>query len=239
MKSFLILSPVIIALFMEINLISMWQADKNYAYGKSLDSISHYVEAYAYLKNAVDKNPNEPAFRDELSYNQATLAVAIYQQATGSAEQRLSASTAQYNASAKTLLDQAISDSNRVVEDEPAAMSFWKTRTRVFYQLATIDPKYNLDALAAITKAAELAPTDAKVHYNLGIILGRTGQITAAIKTFQDTITMKPDYRDAYYALALYFEQTGDRASARQVMGQILTKIGPDPEAQNWLDEHK
>lgn len=239
MKSFLVLSTVVIGLFIEINLVSMWQADRDFAYGKNLDTVSHYVEAYSYLKKAVDGNPNEPTFRDELSYNEAVLATAIYQQATGSAETKLAASVAPYNASAQTLIDSAIADSNKVVDDESFAMPFWKTRTRVFYTLSTIDPKYNLDALAAITRAAQLAPTDAKVHYNLGIIFGRTGQIDRAIKTFEETIKLKPDYRDAYYALALYYEQTTNHELARQTMQTILTKIGPDAEAKKWLDEHK
>lgn len=164
----------------------MWLADRDFAYGKNLDSVSHYVEAYPYLKNAVDRHPSEPTFRDELSYNESVLASAAIKTATDSAKQ---------------LANAAISDSNIVIETSPNSMPFWKTRTRVFYQLATIDPKYNLEALTAIEKAADLAPTDAKVHYNLGILLAKTGQTKAAIQAFEETIKMKPDYNDAKTAL--------------------------------------
>src|SRR5574340_1152459 len=108
MKSLLISLTIIVALFMEWSLLSMWRADRDYAYGKNLDSVSRYAEAYPYLVQAVDQNPDEPTFRDELSYNQAVLAVAIYQQASGSAQQKLAASVSQYNVSAQNLLDSAI-----------------------------------------------------------------------------------------------------------------------------------
>jgi tetratricopeptide (TPR) repeat protein len=141
--------------------------------------------------------------------------------------------------SAKTLANEAINNSNKVVEDFPNSMPFWKTRTRVFYQLASIDPKFAFEALAAIQKAADLAPTDAKVHYNLGILLGRTNQIKAAEQVLEDTIAMKVDYRDAYYALGLYYQQEKNLPKAREQMELILKRIGPDKDAQKWLDENK
>lgn len=202
----------------------MWHADKDFAYGKNLDSVSHFTEAYPYLKNAVDANPNEPTFRDELAYNEAVLASNTFSTATESA---------------RLLANEAIQNSNKVVEDSPNSMPFWKTRTRVFYQLASIDPKFYLEALAAIQHAAKLAPTDAKVHYNLGLLLGKTGQIKEAEKVLEETIAMKIDYRDAYYALGLYYQQDKNLPKAREQMELILKRIGPDKEAQKWLEENK
>lgn len=224
MKYFLISIICILASWLLVNLVVMWQADKNFAYGKNLDGVQHYTDAYNYLTSAVEANPDEPTFRDELSYNQAVIASALVHTATASAQQ---------------LITQAIENSNKVVETSPNAMPFWKTRTKVFYQLATIDNKYYLDALSAIKKASELAPTDAKVFYNLGILYGRVGQIKNAIATLEETIKMKADYRDAYYALGLYYKESGNIQKARATMNQILSKIGPDAETQKWLEENK
>ena len=224
MKYFLISAVCILASWLLLNLVVMWQADKNFAYGKNLDGVAHYTDAYAYLTRAVESNPDEPTFRDELSYNQAVIASALIHTATASAQQ---------------LASQAIENSNKVVESSPNAMPFWKTRTKVFYQLATIDSKYYLEALAAIKKASELAPTDAKVSYNLAILYGRTGQIKNAIATLEETIKIKADYRDAYYALGLYYKEIDNIPMARATMEKILQKIGPDAETQKWLEENK
>lgn len=179
-----------IALLWEFNLINMWQADVSYAYGKNLDGVNHFSDAYSYLQDAVKKNPDEPQFRDELSYNEAVLAGAMFEQSKSSSD--------------SALIDQAISDSNKTVEISPMSLPFWKTRTKVFYTLATIDRKYILTAVEAIATAAKLAPTDAKVHYNYGLILGQAGQVLDAIKVFEETLKLKPDYQDARNALELY-----------------------------------
>lgn len=179
-----------IALLWEFNLINMWQADVSYAYGKNLDGVNHFSDAYSYLQDAVKKNPDEPQFRDELSYNEAVLAGAMFEQSKSSSD--------------SALIDQAISDSNKTIEISPMSLPFWKTRTKVFYTLATIDRKYILTAVEAIATAAKLAPTDAKVHYNYGLILGQAGQVLDAIKVFEETLKLKPDYQDARNALELY-----------------------------------
>jgi hypothetical protein len=71
----------ILAIIMESNLLNMWRADKAYAYGKNLGSsqVREYLSALPYLLEAVSLNPDEPTFRDELSYNQAVIASALYQ----------------------------------------------------------------------------------------------------------------------------------------------------------------
>lgn len=235
-------------LIMEWNLLSMWRADKAFAYGKNLDSVQRFTDGYSYLLAAVATNPKEPTFRDELSYNQATLATSIFTQiqsstnsaiASLSAQQKLTINIPTLSTSTANLITEAINNSNKVVETSPNTLTFWKTRTKVFYILSTIDNKYILDALAAIQKAAELAPTDAKVHYNLAILYGRAGQITPAITTLEETIAMKRDYRDAYYALGLYYKETSNIQKAKATMQQILTLIGPDPDATKWLEENR
>ncbi len=248
MKYLVISFICLVAAIMEWNLLSMWRADKSFAYGKNLDSVQHFADAYQYLQNAVTTNPNEPTFRDELAYNQATLASAIWQQietssqsgvATVSAQQKLAIKIPQLGASTADLVTAAIDNSNKVIDTSPNILTFWKTRTKTFYQLATIDPKYTLDALTSIQQAAKLAPTDAKVHYNLGILYGRAGQTSLAIQTLKDTTQLKPDYRDAFYGLGLYYKEVGDLKNARTQMSYILAHIGPDDPAQKFLDENK
>jgi len=50
---------------------------------------------------------------------------------------------------------------------------------------------------------------------------------------------MKADYRDAYYALGLYYKETGNLSKAKATMQQILVKIGPDPDTIKWLKENQ
>lgn len=240
---------ITLALMMEMNLLNMWRADVAYAYGKNLSSpqVQQYLPALPYLTEAVSLNPNEPTFRDELSYNQAVLASALYQkieESTASSitsltkDQKLALKFPSINLSPQELITMATENSNAAIETSPESLPFWKTRTKTLYQLATIDANYLPRGLAAIQKAADLAPTDAKVHYNLGLLLAQNGQLEQAIKVLEETTKMKPDYRDAFYALGLYYNQIGEKEKSRAAMTYILTKIGPDAETKKFLEEN-
>lgn len=240
---------ITLALTMEMNLLNMWRADVAYAYGKNLSSsqVQQYLPALPYLTKAVSLNPNEPTFRDELSYNQAVIASALYQrieESTASSittltkDQKLALKFPSIDLSTQELMTMAAENSNAAIETSPESLPFWKTRTKTLYQLATIDANYLPHGLAAIQKAAELAPTDAKVHYNLGLLLAQNGQLEQALKVLETTAKMKPDYRDAFYALGLYYNQIGEKEKSRAAMTYILTKIGPDAEAKKFLEEN-
>lgn len=237
--SWIVIAVIIcIALYFLWALTNMWQADKAFAYGKNVDSVQQYTTAYSYLNDAVNKNPDEPNFRDELSYNEAILALALFNQATGSAQEKLNAPYASSNISASTFVQKAIADSNIVVTTSPNVLQFWKTRTKVFYTLAEIDRQYLLESLNSIQKATQLAPTDAKVHYNYGLLLGQANEIPQAIQIMQETANMKPNYGDAYYALGLYYAEAGQKQKAKDQMLYILNKIGADDRAKKWLEDN-
>ncbi len=221
----LILATGVVALMIFSRLLNIWNADSAYALGNNLEKAGQYVDAYRNVDQAVSLSPGEPLYRDELSYIEAALATAAAKEKSATL--------------AGELTDQAIKNSDAAIGISPNNVTFWKTRTRVFYQLATIDPRYAAMAVSAIQTAVELAPTDARIHYNYGLILGSTKQYAAAVKVLEETVAMKPDYRDAHYLLGTYYKEVGKTDLARQQMEFILQKIGPDPEAQKFLEENK
>jgi len=108
----------------------------------------------------------------------------------------------------------------------------------MFISLAEIDSKYQQNALDTLLHAAELAPTDAKVFYNLSLLYSQIEQMETAIKTMEHTIELKPNYAKARYALALFYEEQGKIKEAREQLEYILEKINPaDTRAKNKLEE--
>lgn len=184
MKYFLISLIFLTGVFLEWNLYLRWQADISYNTGKTLNTAQKMLDAYPYLNSAVESVPDEPTFLSELAYNQAVLASAIF------AQTKLATSAAQ-------LTQLAIENSNKAVSISPNSLPFWKDRLKIFFQLSSIDEKYNSEVLTAINKGSILAPTDAKVHYLKGWILERAGKTEEAIKILRETLVLKPDYNDA------------------------------------------
>jgi O-antigen ligase len=234
---------LIVGGFMIYTLVTFWQADRLYYFGYNFDhQVGDYQKAYPFLKDAVDKRPTEPVFRDEYAFNNAILGASIIAQL-----QQQKTNNQQNLQIAKQLIETAITETNRVTTEHPNNVVFWKTKVRIYYTLGQIDPSYLTDALAAIKKAHALAPTDADVSYNLGILYGQTGNAKDAIKTLQDTIVLKKDYFNAYYALGIFYHQLSvdqkgvvvnkDYAKAAIDQMKLTIKIfGPNQQVQQALN---
>lgn len=211
--------------FLLLTLLRFWYADKSYALGHNLSQAGQYQQGYPFLQDAVTMRPNEPVFSDELALSSAALAYAW-------AAQKDATQAAQF-------ANQAIRLSDQVILAHPNNIVYWKDRVRIMFTLSQLNTTYSSQALEAIQKARSLAPTDAKIAYNLGVLYGRTGETKKGIDELNQAIKLKPDYRDAYYALALFYHQmaTGNSKfikdpvyaqKAVQTLNYILTRLNRD-----------
>lgn len=181
----------LIVLFTLASLWRQWDADRAYGLGYNYDRAGYYQQATRYLEKAVDERNDEPVFLDELSLNYSILATAY---------------AAQKNVTiAGNYAQKAITLSNMLTETYPHNVVFWKSAVRIFYSLGQYNQQYYTMALQAGLKAQQLAPTDAKIAYNVGLLQGQTGNLPDGIKTLKHTIILKSDYIDAYYALGLFY----------------------------------
>ena len=127
---------------------------------------------------------------------------------------------------AKQLITSAVALENKVTTGHPNNVVFWKTKVRMFYTLSQLDQSYLPLALEAIKKAASLAPTDADISYNLGVLYGQNGDFKNAVATLENNIKLKPDYKNggAYYALAIFYHQLALDQSGKIVNPQYNKK---------------
>lgn len=221
-------------------LINSWRADTWYALGYNLDRAGDYQKAYPLLHKAVQGRLGEPVFKDEMAVNDAVLAVNLMTQTTDKTNE-------QDQAAAQNLVQEAISTTNQLTADYPSNIVFLKTKVRIYYTLSQIDPSYLPMALEAIKQTARLAPTEASIHYNLGVLTGQAGDSKGAVKILEETIKLKPDYRDAYFALGLFYhdlavDESGNivdanfAEKAEEQMRFILEKLEPsDTRAKEQL----
>lgn len=224
-----------------VTLMTYRQADVSYALGSNLDKTGNFQQAYMELKSAVSSKPNEPVYKDELSINLAAISAGLYSQGDAT--------------NAAQLAKESVALSTDVVTNHPNNVVYWKNRVRLFYTLSASDQanaqQYLSEALRSINKAKELAPTDAKVAYNQGILHGQTGDVEHAIPMLEKTVKLKPNYRDAYVALGLFYQQSAvdennkvtnpERLKkAIETYQYVLDKINPkDDEVKKSLDQWK
>lgn len=212
------------ALIVIIYLIQFWYADTRFALAEKLNEASYFDQGYNEIQIANKLHPGEPYYYNELALSLAGLAVLAHKTDDASLSAQLA--------------DSAITASDEAIKISPFHLNFWKNRARIFVFLSDIDPKYQQNALETLRQTVELAPTDAKVAYNLGILYARLKQINTAIETLEHTIELKPNYADARYTLALLYQKQGKIKEAREQLKYILEKINPaDTRAKNKLKE--
>ncbi|MBI3386059.1 O-antigen ligase family protein [Candidatus Gottesmanbacteria bacterium] len=204
----------IVALALLFILMRFWQADTLYASGYRLDRAGSYGAARTLLTGAVSLNSNEPLYHDELASALAGL--------TGVAVESKEATVA------ATLAQQSLKESDIAVSLSSQNVNFWKTRTKIFYQFSAFDPQFNQAALQTLEHALVLSPHDPKIVYNLAILSGRAGDNQKAIDYLKHAIELKTNYRDAYWALSIFYDEVKQPALSKQTLQDYLTKVDPN-----------
>jgi tetratricopeptide (TPR) repeat protein len=157
--------------------------------------------------------PGEPNYYDELGIVMAGLSIASMQ--------------AQDVTSAATFAEQSLAASNKSLSISPNNVNYWKTRTKIYFGFSDVDPKFVSASIEALEKAFSLSPKDPKIAYNLAVLYGRLGENTKAIEILKQTIALKPNYRDTYYALYVFYTEVKQPNLARSILEEYLQKVDP------------
>ncbi len=174
----------------------MWTADSMYAQADILSRQSLTSDAYTHIQAANFLRPSEPIFYNERATIASTIAFEALKQSDSSR--------------AAAYATDAIDASSKALTTSPQNISFWKTRTKLLFNLSLFEPAFTKSALDAILVARDLAPTNPELAYNAAVIYGRLGKNEEAIELLKQTINLKPDYQDAYTALILFYEEKGN-----------------------------
>ncbi|MEK7550769.1 MAG: tetratricopeptide repeat protein [Patescibacteria group bacterium] len=173
LQKFFIALTLFAMTYMLYTIANYWRADILYAKGKYLNKSSDFISAQNVLTRAIKISPNEPYYHLELSESYLNL----------------------------DFPEKAILKSQKAIELSPANVNLKRALFSTYIRLSTDDPKYLINAVATLEEAIKMAPTDAKLYYNLGLAYVRIGQIDRAIEILRKTIEMKPNYNEAKLAL--------------------------------------
>jgi len=204
------------AFYLLYSVSSYWYADTQFASAEKLSKAGQYDFAFNNLQLAVKSKPQEPIYHDALAGATGNLAVLADEQENATLSGQL--------------VEIAISESDTALKISPYHLNFWKNRVKLLYQLAKIDPQCYQEILPSLLQASQLAPTDAKIKYNLALIYASENQINLTVETLEESVQLKPNYEDARYALALFYEQQGRKDDAQKQLEYILENINPQSE---------
>ena len=214
---------ILVSSFLLKTLYNYYRADQDYAKGSSYSKSGKTKEAYLYLTQAIEKNPMEPIYHDEISNVLANIAVSFFNEKD--------------EESAKKFASLALKESDIATSISPNNITFYKTSTKVNYTLSVLDPSFLARAVSSLEKASSLSPTDPKILYNLAILQSKMNNLPIGVKILENAVLLKPNYRDARFALALLYKDSGETQKAIDELNYILINLDPeDQEAKDKLN---
>jgi tetratricopeptide (TPR) repeat protein len=113
---------------------------------------------------------------------------------------------------------------NHAITRSPRNMLYWKTKGKneyAFYQ-ANPDESYIAEAISALNHAYELAPTEPKLPYTLGLLYGASNKKDISMRYLDKTISLKPDYQDAYFLKLKLLKAWKETGRADELESEIL-----------------
>jgi putative inorganic carbon (hco3(-)) transporter len=202
-------------------LVTRWLADTLYAKSYQQARSGQYATAKTLIDEAIILNPNEPVYHDERATTLAALAVGALEQQQATIGGRFA--------------QDAITENDRALRISPENVNFWKTQTKIDYSLSMYDPRYVQAAIEALTRAQILSPNDPKILYNLAILYGRITENDKAVEFLNQSIDIKSNYRDSYYALYVFYTELKKPTEARAILKKYLTTIDASDKQFNDL----
>ena len=210
---------LILSLALILLSFNFWVADYYFAKGTSGSTGG---EVYNNLQNAVRLRPDEPLYLSELATVEAAFSAETK-------DQELS----------KKLADDSQSHIDKALSISPNNLGIWRNKLRVYFELSKLDEKYIPEAIMTGEKTIELAPTDAKLHYNLALfyLLDESPQgINKSNEMLIKSLKWREKYTDARRQLAKNYILQGKNKEAKEHLEYILEKDPEDIKSLNLLD---
>ncbi len=163
-----------------------WNQDRVLAISKAALNMNQGQLAYTTAVQLTERNPNQPLFWEQRSLTMARLALGMADQDATLAAQ---------------LANDADLSSQTMLQLNPRHVNFWKSRVRILLFLAAFDESFYNDTRSTLQQARELAPTDAKLVYNLGLVEQTLGNVETARALFEEALQLRPNYIEAQESL--------------------------------------
>lgn len=195
-KSLLFTLFFILFSYLLISPINQFRADLAYNKGKVLLQYQRLKESIGFLTTATELNPQEPLFPALLAEAQASAVVAIKQQLDS-----LPATTsANIKSQGQQMIDgfiqEATANAKKAVNMNKFHTLLYKSKAKSELYIGMVKPDYNQKALDTLIELSVLAPSDAKIYYNIGLLYDQLNRPTDAQLAYQQAILLKPDYED-------------------------------------------
>jgi tetratricopeptide (TPR) repeat protein len=189
-------------------------------------------DTYDFQIKAINLNPYVDQYR--LTYSQTNFALA------NSLASRTDISD-QDRQNITQLVQQAIREAKVAIALNRNKVTNWENLANLYRNLINFAQGADQWAIASYIQAIRLDPTNPILRINLGGLYFSLGNYDEAIRQFQISTELKPDYANAYYNLSAAYREKGEFLRAFDYMNIVTNMVdvnsGDYQRAQRELDE--
>jgi tetratricopeptide (TPR) repeat protein len=126
------------------------------------------------------------------------------------------------------LIQQAIREAKIAVSLEPQNSMNWETLAFIYRSLINAAEDADEWTIASLSQAIQTDPLNPRLRVELGGVYFSLEAYDQAIRLFQQSIELKPNYANAYYNLSHALRQKQDPVGAYDAMQAVLSLVQPD-----------
>lgn len=177
------------------------------------------VNTYNLQRDAIVRNPYVTQYRRGYSATNLALANSI------AGKEEL---TDQDRQNITQLIQQSIREAKAAVTLEPQDASNWENLTVVYRSLIGVAQNADAWTLASLAQAIQNDPINPRLRLELGGVYYALGQYDQAIRLYQQSAELKPDWANAYYNLSAAHREKGELDVAFDYMRQVVVLVEVD-----------
>ncbi len=193
-----------------------WWADCLFAksYRLQHQAQPNYIQAQSYYQKAIQTNPFQPRYTNYAANNIAHVALALQQM--------------EEKKQARQLSQKSHRLAKLTLQKNSHHLSHYLTQYQTYFLLGSIKDQYLTEAQSLLYQAQTIAPTDPRLPRELARLAKQENNLLEQIAQLEKTIRLKPNWEEAYLALARAYQQANQPQKARQAAEFILENINPE-----------
>lgn len=179
------------------------------------------VSAYQQQQAAVKLNPYLDQHRRRYAATNMLIAIAISNKVDMSESDQQQVTQ---------LIQQAIREARAATLLDPGDVENWLTLAQIYENMIGATPDAVNWAIQSYVRAIEAHPTDPGLRLALGGIFLNQQQPEQAAGIFQQAVSLKPDYANGYFNLAVALRQMGQLEQSKAALQQVLVMLDSSSE---------
>lgn len=219
-------SNIFVGILLFNSILKYWYADFLYAKSLNLSRQGKLSQSIDNLNQAIKIAPNEAIYLNELSSLTGNLAN-LYNEKSQPDEALKAAKL--FELSAK-----------KAISLSPRNTNIKRNVAGIYTKISDINQNYLYNANTILIESEKFAPTDPRTKLNLAGSYIRLGDKAKAQQILINAVKLKPNYKEARYALAVLLADQGQKEKAIEQLNYILVNVDPsDKNFKQFIEDIK